>query len=247
MYLGTLFAESDVVRAMTVAGMVATVVAGGLFGLALAAPPGPMNAVIAEESVVRGFRAGVIAGCGAMVADMAFFALAAIGVVSIVQQVTYLQGTMVAVGGVLMLYFAVDAVRELDRTFTDFDATPPGSDARGFRRAFLLALTNPYQIVFWLTVGVGLLKPGTVDVFSHTPYVGETLAGILVVRTGDPALIVGLFGGIVVWIVGFPAMLVGAGRRTDRFAPAVAALSALLLAVFGVLFLSDALATFGVL
>ncbi|WP_211194916.1 LysE family translocator [Halorhabdus amylolytica] len=232
---------------MAVPETVATGLAGMVFGLALAAPPGPMNAVIAEESVVRGFRPGVIAGCGAMVADATFFALAALGVVSIVREVTYLQGAMVAVGGLLMLYFAVDAVRELDQTFTDFDDGAPGSDARGFRRAFLLALTNPYQIVFWVTVGVGLLTPGTVDVFSHTPYVGDTLAGVLVVHTGDPALIVGLFGGIVLWIVGFPATLVGAGRRIDRFAPVVAALSAVFLAAFGVLFLSDALATFDIL
>jgi len=232
---------------MTIGGTVVTGLAGVVFGLALAAPPGPMNAVIAEESVVRGFRAGAIAGCGAMIADATFFVLAALGVVSIVREITYLQGAMVAVGGLLMLYFAVDAVRELDRTFTDFDDGTPRSDARGFRRAFLLALTNPYQIVFWLTVGVGLLTPGTVDVLSQVPYVGDALAGVLVVRTGDPALIVGLFAGIVVWIVGFPATLVGVGRRIDRFAPAVATLSALFLAAFGVLFLSDALATFGLL
>ncbi|WP_135661579.1 LysE family translocator [Halorhabdus rudnickae] len=232
---------------MVVAGVVATGLAGVVFGLALAAPPGPMNAVIAEESVIRGFRSGVIAGCGAMVADATFLALAALGVVSIVRDVTALQGTMVAVGGLLMLYFAIDAVREIDQTFTDFDDEPPGSDARGFKRAFLLALTNPYQIVFWLTVGVGLLTPGTVDVFSQVPYVGDALAGLLVVHTGDPALIVGLFGGIVVWIVGFPATLVGAGRRIDRFASAVAAISALFLAGFGVVFLADALGTFGVL
>ncbi|WP_049941393.1 LysE family translocator [Halorhabdus utahensis] len=224
-----------------------------MFGLALAAPPGPMNAVIAEESVVGGFRAGVTAGLGAMVADATFFVLSVLGVVAIVQEATLLQGTMVGIGGVLMLYFAIDAVRELDRTFTTFDedaTTGAGHsgdrpDARGFRRAFVLALTNPYQIIFWLTVGVGLLTPGTVDVLSQTPYVGGHLEGLLVVRTGKPTLLVGFFAGIGVWIVGFPATLVTAGRRVDRFAPAVAVLSAVFLAGFGVFFLYDALSTVG--
>ena len=36
---------------------VVTFAAGMVFGLALAAPPGPMNAIIAEESVVRGWTA----------------------------------------------------------------------------------------------------------------------------------------------------------------------------------------------
>ncbi|WEL21287.1 LysE family translocator [Halorhabdus sp. BNX81] len=232
-----------------------TGLAGSIFGLALAAPPGPMNAVIAEESVVSGFRAGVTAGLGALLADATFLALSLLGVVTIVREATLIQGTMVGVGGVLMLYFAFDAAGELDQTFTTFEKgeSEAGSDsdnrsnARGFRRAFVLALTNPYQIIFWLTVGVGLLTPGTVDVLAQTPYVGGQLTGLLVVRTGEPTLLVGLFAGIAVWIVGFPATLVSAGKRIDRFAPAVAGLSAVFLAGFGVFFLFDALSTFGVL
>ena len=61
-----------------------SVLAGAVFGLALAAPPGPMNAVIAEESVVHGWSAGFRAGLGAMSADAVFFVLALLGVVTFV-------------------------------------------------------------------------------------------------------------------------------------------------------------------
>ena len=118
-------------------------------------------------------------------------------------------------------------------------------DSRGFRKAFVLALTNPYQVLFWLTVGVKLLDPGRLDLLSYTPYVGDALAGALVVTTGSPALVAGLFGGILVWIVGFPAALVAAGRRIDAFAPVVAGLSALVLAGSGALFLADAAGAVG--
>jgi threonine/homoserine/homoserine lactone efflux protein len=109
----------------------------------------------------------------------------------------------------------------------------------------VLALTNPYQVLFWLTVGVKLLDPGRLDLLSYTPYVGDALAGTLVVTTGSPALVAGLFGGILVWIVGFPAALVAAGRRIDAFAPVVAGLSALVLAGSGALFLADAAGAVG--
>ncbi|PSQ07608.1 lysine transporter LysE, partial [Halobacteriales archaeon QS_6_71_20] len=56
--------------------------AGVVFGLALAAPPGPMNAVIAEESVLRGWRAGFRAGLGAATADAVFLVLSLVGVVA---------------------------------------------------------------------------------------------------------------------------------------------------------------------
>ncbi|PSQ41415.1 lysine transporter LysE [Halobacteriales archaeon QS_9_68_42] len=182
--------------------LLSTFAAGVAFGLALAAPPGPMNAVIAEESVLRGWGSA-----------------------------------MVAVGGLLMLYFAYGAVRDARESFRAA-AAPEG---RGFTKAFVLALTNPYQILFWLTVGVGLLAPGRVDVLA---YAADALTGLVVVETGHPALVVGLFGGIVVWIVGFPAALVAAEQRMENAAPVIAVLSAAVLVLFGAYFLYDAVSGF---
>jgi threonine/homoserine/homoserine lactone efflux protein len=253
-----------------------SLLAGVAFGLALAAPPGPMNAVIAEESVLRGRLAGVRAGLGAMSADAVFLVLTALGVAAVVGRSPTLRAVMVAAGGLLMLYFAAGAARDALAAGGSFaadapagaehapagaehapagaDGPPttdgaggraPAADSRGFRKAFVLALTNPYQVLFWLTVGVKLLDPGRLDLLSYTPYVGDALAGTLVVTTGSPALVAGLFGGILVWIVGFPAALVAAGRRIDAFAPVVAGLSALVLAGSGALFLADAAGAVG--
>ena len=219
---------------------IVTFAAGMVFGLALAAPPGPMNAIIAEESVVGGWPAGFRAGLGAMLADFMFFLLALAGVVAVVEQFPTLRGGMVMTGGLLMLYFAYGALQNTEATLTGEADTEAG---RGFQKALVLALTNPYQILFWLTVGVALLDPGRVDVLAFTPYVGDALAGLLVVETGSPTLLAGLFGGIVFWIVGFPAALVAGRRRVDAFAPLVAGGSALVLAGFGVFFFWDGATT----
>ena len=220
--------------------------AGVVFGLALAAPPGPMNAVIAEESVLRGWMAGFKTGLGAMTADATFFVLSLFGVVAFVERFPTVRGAMVGVGGLLMLYFAYGAAREVGETFAP-DATVTadggGTDA-GFRKAFVLAVANPYQILFWLTIGVALLESGQFDVLAQTPYVGSDLGGLLVVEKGSPALIVGFFSGILVWITGFPAALVTAKRRVETLAPVVTALSALVLAGFGLVFLADAAGSF---
>ncbi|MFB6090829.1 MAG: LysE family translocator [Halobellus sp.] len=227
--------------------LLATLSAGAVFGVALAAPPGPMNAIIAEESVVRGWLAGFTAGLGAMSADAIFFVLAALGVVTFVERFPLLRAAMVGAGGLLMLYFAYGAARDVRSSFRPGGTAADESDPRvgtGFRKAFVLALTNPYQILFWLTIGVGLLQPGTVDVLAQTPYVGDALAGTLVVTTGSPALVAGFFGGIVLWITGFPAALVSAERRVEAFAPIVAGLSAVVLAGFGLFFLAESAGTF---
>ncbi|MCQ4333716.1 LysE family translocator [Natronomonas sp. F2-12] len=214
--------------------ILATFAAGVVFGLALAAPPGPMNAIIAEESVLRGWVAGFKAGLGAMTADAVFFLLALAGAVAFVRRVPRVQDAMFLVGGVLMLYFAYGAVRDARRQFRAVSVP----ESRGFSKAFVLSLSNPYQILFWLTVGVGLLTPGRVDVLA---YASEMLEGLVVVETGHPALLVGLFGGITCWIVGFPAALTAAESRTERLAPVVAYGSAVVLAGFGAYFLLDVL------
>ena len=216
-----------------------TAVGGVVFGLALAAPPGPMNAIIAEESAVRGWRSGFAAGLGAMVADLCFFLLALAGAVTVIQNAPGVRRAMVGVGGLLMLYFAYGAVQDAT-ALSSVESTAEG-ESRGFRKAFVLALTNPYQVLFWLTVGVGLLEPGQVDVLAPLPAIGPALADVFVVQTGHPVLLAGLFGGILVWITGFPATIVAARRRVERLAPVVAWLSAALLAGFGLLFLWQAI------
>jgi threonine/homoserine/homoserine lactone efflux protein len=221
------------------ANALASVGFGAVFGFALAAPPGPMNAVIAQESVLRGWTAGFRAGLGAMTADLCFFLLSILGIVAFVGSMPRLRAAMVGLGGLLMLWFAYGAVRDA-RDGIDWDADVEG---RGFRKAFALALTNPYQILFWLTAGVGMLEGGRADVLGYAPFVGDALSGTLVVETGTPALVVGFFLGIVVWIVGFPASLVSAGRRLDGLTRSIAYLSAAVLAGFGVWFLTDAAGT----
>ncbi|CCQ37461.1 LysE family transport protein [Natronomonas moolapensis 8.8.11] len=209
-----------------------TALAGVAFGLALAAPPGPMNAVIAEESVLRGWRAGFKTGLGAMTADVLFFLLALAGVATFIRGTPAVQDAMFLGGGALMLYFAYGAIRGARGSFRT-EATP---ESRGFRKAFVLSVSNPYQILFWLTAGVGLLTPGTVDVLS---YASASLSGLVVVETGSVALIVGLFCGVAGWIVCFPAALSAAESRTESFAPVVAYGSAVVLGGFGIYFLAE--------
>ncbi|MEF8771172.1 LysE family translocator [Halodesulfurarchaeum sp.] len=208
---------------------VLSIVAGGLLGLSLAAPPGPMNAVIAEESVNRGWRAGFSAGLGAMSADALFFVLAAAGVVAFIRDAPTLRGVMVGIGGLLMFYFAYSAVQGTQ----DF-RSGDGSDTAGFGKAFALAVTNPYQITWWLTAGVGLLDPGTIQAFGYSLLAANGLLTI-----------VGFFTGITLWIIAFPAALRTAGTAVDALGKTIAYASGLVLAWFGVVFVWDAATTLG--
>jgi threonine/homoserine/homoserine lactone efflux protein len=115
--------------------LVVSALAGVVLGLSLAAPPGPMNAIIAEESVVRGWLAGFRAGLGAMSADACFLLVALAGVATVLRDAPTLRTAMTGVGGVLMLYFALDAARSARESFGDGEVGPSrGSDGRSRSR-----------------------------------------------------------------------------------------------------------------
>lgn len=196
---------------------------GALLGLSLAAPPGPMNAIIAEESVRGGWTSGFRAGLGAMSADACFFVLALAGLTTLIQAAPRIRGVMLGIGGLLMLYFAWGAGRGAR---DELDTERTGTSSAGFQKAFVLALTNPFQIAWWLTGGVALLDPGSVQV-----------AGYGLPATNGALTILGFFGGILLWISGFPAALVAAGRRLQGLRVGVAYGSAVVLAWFGAVFL----------
>ncbi|MDY6764927.1 MAG: LysE family translocator [Halobacteria archaeon] len=222
-------------------GVVSSVFAGGLLGLSLSAPPGPMNAVIAEESVLNGRMAGFKAGLGTMTADAIFCVLAFAGAVTFIRGASALKGAMLGVGGLLMLYFAYGAGRSAREEFEIRSENrrgeiKQGKNSKGFYKALALALTNPFQILWWLTIGVSLIEPGTVRVF-----------GDILITTGGPTILVGFFGGILLWVIGFPTLLTEGGKRIDTLRPVVAYLSAVLLAVFGALFLYESAGTLGLI
>ena len=177
---------------------------GLLLGFSLTIPPGPMNAFIASQSI-RSFRGGVAAGCGAMSADLVLGVIvyglhASVDLASEIRWI-YLLGAGV------MVYLGLGLLRG--------SSAPPVPETRGLRtytKALGLGVSNPFQIIWWLTVGLAFA------------YLGGAL------------LFVGLFAAIAVWITLFPwAVHRGTEHRPD-VARAVLLVSGALIFVFAAYF-----------
>ncbi|BFI75561.1 LysE family translocator [Sulfurisphaera ohwakuensis] len=118
---------------------------GIVMGLSIAAPPGPINAMMAHESI-RSSLHGTAVGAGAMTADFIFFWL------------TYFFKSIIPssaliffyfIGGAYMLYLAYGVLK-----IKGFKATIKGSYVKGLTTA----IVNPYQISWWLTFGISMLQ-----------------------------------------------------------------------------------------
>lgn len=180
----------------------AGLLAGIALGVSLAAPPGPVTALMANEVARRGARAGIWVGLGATTADLGFFVLALLGAVALLRDRPLLLGAMSLVGAALLLWFARGAWRAAR-------APAEAGEARAtFRSGFLAAATSPFNLAWWLGTG--------------SPLFANAGAG----------LGVGMFLGIVAWVLLFTHAVAALGHRVRRFQEGVAYASAAVLAAF---------------
>jgi len=188
--------------------LLAGAAAGLAIGLSLAAPPGPVNALIASRAVTRSWRSGFLVGCGAMTADAGFLVLSVLAF-SLLSAVRSLFPFIALLGAAVMAYFAWRVTRSWNR-IPAADSAEPNAHAASYATGLAVNATSPYPILWWLTGGLALID-----------------------RLG-PAVLVGFFAGILLWISAFPWTLRTAQRRFARTYHAVLAFSVISLAAFAI-------------
>lgn len=120
-------------------------VLGIVLGLSMAAPPGPINAMIANESLVSKFH-GTAVGLGAMTADLIFFIITFTIRNIIPREIIY---PLYVAGGILMLYLS----------FSIFKSKMTSKSRKGnYISGLLIGLSNPYQLSWWLTAGLFMIQ-----------------------------------------------------------------------------------------
>jgi threonine/homoserine/homoserine lactone efflux protein len=186
------------------------ILAGLLLGLSLAAPPGPMNALIAKEASQRGFGSGVRIGMGAPVADVIYLAALAWGLSGILENPAWIR-IAAGAGTFLMLYLSYS-------TWTGAEPNP-AKRPKSFWAGLMAALTNPYQIAWWLSGGfVFLQSQGTEG-------------------------IIGLLFGIFIWVIAFSWLVAHGANRWTWFKPTIRVSSAALLGFFAIVLWALAVGT----
>ena len=177
---------------------------GYVLGLSLAVPPGPVNAIIMNESS-KSMLHGTSVGVGAMTADLAFLIALYFGRVIIpVWAFKYLY----IFGAVVMIYLSISVIRSKMPS-----KTPKGNYFVGLT----MGLTNPFQIIWWVTVGLFLIERMTL------------------------LSVVGFFLGILTWILSFPYAMNKVG---SRYSPLLKVFSFLILIIFALVMLSYGIGSF---
>lgn len=192
------------------------VVAAGIgLGLSIAAPPGPVNALIGFNAASGSRQNAFLVGLGALTADTIFLIL------------TYFIGNFLVFDNLLQFIFSILSCALLAYlAFTTLRSAKnvnplSGGSAHNAKYPYItgltIGLTNPFQLSWWVSVG------------------------LLLISSIGPLIIAGFFVGIFSWITSFPIFISWLSRRVSSLYRIMVYASFVLLAGFSAYFLISAL------
>jgi threonine/homoserine/homoserine lactone efflux protein len=170
---------------------------GGLIGLSIAAPVGPIGVLCIRRTLAEGRLAGLVSGLGAATADALYGCIAGFGLTVISSLLVSQQAWLRLVGGLFLGYLGVKTL--LARPAQQAAAVKDRSLLGTYASTFLLTLTNPMTILSFAAIFAGLGLGQT-----HGDYVS---AGLLVlgVFLGSATWWLLLSGSVGVFRAKFPA------------------------------------------
>jgi putative LysE/RhtB family amino acid efflux pump len=131
------------------------VVQGVWLGFSIAAPVGPIGALVLKLSLRSGFRAGIASGLGAALADLCYGMLAAAGV----RMAAGYARPIAFVGGIILLWLAWEAWHEASPQ--EVAVAESEGRLRRIGTTFLLTISNPMTILSFAAMisAVGAADP----------------------------------------------------------------------------------------
>lgn len=198
-----------------------------VIGLSGAVMPGPLLALTLKESLSRGGVAALWLSGGHSFCEL-LLVTAIVAGVSRVVSVDTLAGPVGLLGGIILIWMGIGAFRQTD---TDIGAIG-GSAAPSTRHNLLfggaaVTVSNPYWLVWWLTVGLGLVlsatKAGLAGIAAF--YLGHISSdflwfGLIGFGVGwrgnmlNDSLYRRILQACAIFLVGFGLLFVGYGGRT---------------------------------
>lgn len=184
------------------------------FGLAVAAPVGPMSLLCMRRTLAQGWRPGLATGAGIATGDALFSCVAVLGLAGLSQFLLAHERPLHLAAGLFLLYLGLKTV--FARPAAAVPPPPLVDVRRAFASAVLLTLTNPPTIVIFAAIFA-----------SMSPSEGFTPVTAI-------AMVVGVSAGSMLWwsglVAGVSLIRHAFGPRARRWIDRVAGAA---LAAFG--------------
>ncbi|WP_456271308.1 LysE family transporter [Bacillus sp. AK031] len=188
-------------------------------GLSLAAPIGPINAAQLDKGIKSGFWHAWLIGVGSVAADFLYMLVVYFGVVNFLHT-PFMKTFLWSFGFFVLVYTGVESLLGAGK-INSLSRQKDDSYIKTFMTGFLMALSSPLTILFWLGI-YGSVLARTAQTFDQTH---------MLIYSGA------IFIGITIWDICMAA-LSSSFRRflTDKLLVLISSISGLSLIGFGLYF-----------
>ncbi len=170
---------------------------GGIIGLSIAAPVGPIGVLCIRRTLAEGRLAGLVSGLGAATADAFYGSVAGFGLTAISGVLVSQQTWLRLVGGLFLCYLGVKTL--LARPAQQAAAVGGRGLLQTYASTLFLTLTNPMTILSFAAIFAGLGLGGTRGDYASAAML------VLGVFLGSAAWWLLLSGGVGALRAKFPA------------------------------------------
>lgn len=123
--------------------MFETITKGFLIGLLVSAPMGPINMLVIQRTLNRGWRHGLMTGFGAMLSDLAYVMITLVGLSFAADFLDKYEQAIQSVGSVILFFFGLAVFRSNPlRDWTPDKLLQETRYLRDFVSSFLLTFSN---------------------------------------------------------------------------------------------------------
>jgi L-lysine exporter family protein LysE/ArgO len=120
-------------------------------GLSLAAPIGPVNAAQLDKGIKNGFFHSWMVGVGAMVADIIYMIAVYMGVVQFLE-IPIIKTFLWLFGFFVLVYTGIECISGAGKMVENTRKRQDGSPMKSFFSGFIMSLSNPLTVLFWLGI-----------------------------------------------------------------------------------------------
>ncbi|CAH2604274.1 LysE family translocator [Rhodovastum atsumiense] len=158
------------------------------FGLAVAAPVGPMSVLCMRRSLTQGWQFGLATGLGIAVADAAYAVVAALGLASVSAFLLAYEQPLHLAAGLFLIWLGVKTFLTRDPG-TSAEAGGAASVGTAFGSSLLLTLTNPPTIIMFAAIFTALAPRSGFDPLTALWTVAGVFSGSLLWWCGMVAVV----------------------------------------------------------
>lgn len=149
------------------------------FGLAVAAPVGPMAILCMRRSLTEGWRPGLATGFGIATGDGLYAAVAALGLTGISEFMLAYDRPLHLAAGLFLIYLGLKTFWRRPAENGALPAPAAVSTLRAFWGSLLLTLTNPPTIIMFAAIFAALAPKGGFEPMTAAATVGGVTLGSL--------------------------------------------------------------------